>query len=305
VPKDRDYWRLAAIHNAGGPEPALIVGSEAFALGPLGVDGDILALLRNWEASVPALDAAFSAVLGGEGRAVSLKQAQLMAPYTPPGLFCAGANYYDHIREMSPHPDPKPPKQPFFFLKSPAHCVVGPRAAVPLPQHDCGLDWEAEIAVVIGRKARHVREAQALDYVAGYTILNDLSARGLMKRDDGVFGGYDWIAQKVFPGSAPMGPWITPAKLIADPQNLAVKLWLNGEIRQDSSSREMVFSVAEQIAYLSRRVGLEPGDMIATGTPAGCGRPRGEALKAGDVIRIEIEGLGPLEHTIVAPDIAS
>ena len=153
--------------------------------------------------------------------------------------------------------------------------------------------------MVIGRPTRNISEERALDAVAGYLIVNDLSARDLMKREGSPFV-YDWVGQKCFEDAAPMGPWLTPAAYIRDPNDMAIKLWVNGVLKQNSNTGRLVHNIAEQIAYLSRHITLQPGDVIATGTPAGVGMPRGEFLKAGDEVRIEIDGCGTLTNTMIA-----
>ena len=135
--------------------------------------------------------------------------------------------------------------------------------------------------------------------VAGYTIVNDLSARDLMKREGSPFG-MDWVGQKCFEDAAPMGPWFTPAAYIANPNDLPIKLWVNGVLKQNSNTSRLVHGIAEQIAYLTRHFTLYPGDVIATGTPSGVGMPRGEFLKVGDEVRIEVGGCGQLINTMVA-----
>ena len=159
------------------------------------------------------------------------------------------------------------------------------------------MDWEAEIGIVIGREARQVSELDAMDFVAGFTIVNDLSARDHTKRHDVPFL-FDWIGQKCFDTGCPMGPWITPKSAIEDPHNLGIKLMVNDEVKQDSSSKEMIFKCEHQIAYLSQHITLYPGDVIATGTPAGCGMPHGVFLKPGDIVTIEIDGLGVLSNPV-------
>jgi 2-keto-4-pentenoate hydratase/2-oxohepta-3-ene-1,7-dioic acid hydratase in catechol pathway len=163
------------------------------------------------------------------------------------------------------------------------------------------VDWEAELTAVIGRPARNVPVETALTYVAGYTVANDLSARDLTKRtpvpDSSPFK-FDWLGQKNFDDACPLGPWIVPAEDISDPQNLAIKLWVNETIKQDSHTAKMIFSLAEQIAHISSRLTLHPGDLILTGTPSGVGLARKEFLKAGDVVRVWVEGVGTLTNTM-------
>jgi 2-keto-4-pentenoate hydratase/2-oxohepta-3-ene-1,7-dioic acid hydratase in catechol pathway len=158
-----------------------------------------------------------------------------------------------------------------------------------------------ELAAVIGRTAKHVPQDQALNYVAGYTAANDLSARDRGRRphvaDTSPFKA-DWVAHKSFDGSCPLGPWIVPASDIRDPQNLKLKLWVNGVLKQDSTTGNMIYTLAEQIAHLSARLTLHPGDLILTGTPAGVGMGRKEFLGAGDVVKIWIEDIGEISNTM-------
>ena len=168
-----------------------------------------------------------------------------------------------------------------------------------LPPYSKMVDWEAELTAVIGRTAKDVPLERALDYVAGYTIGNDLSARDLTKRPgvpDGSPFKYDWVGQKNFDSACPVGPWIVPAENIPDPQNVAIKLWVNDVIKQDSHTSKMIFTLAEQLSHLSSRITLNPGDLILTGTPSGVGLARKEFLKAGDVVKIRIEGIGTLTN---------
>jgi 2-keto-4-pentenoate hydratase/2-oxohepta-3-ene-1,7-dioic acid hydratase in catechol pathway len=161
------------------------------------------------------------------------------------------------------------------------------------------MDWEIELAAVIGRPAKDVPLAKALSYVAGYTVANDLSARDRGRRANmspTSFFKMDWTKHKTFEGSCPLGPWIVPAGDIADPQNLGLKLWINSELKQDSNSGKMLFSLAEQIEQLSINMTLHPGDLILTGTPSGTGAESGTFLKAGDVVKLWIEGIGELEN---------
>jgi 2-keto-4-pentenoate hydratase/2-oxohepta-3-ene-1,7-dioic acid hydratase in catechol pathway len=229
-----------------------------------------------------------------------LKQTKIRAPTLYPGmLYCAGANYRDHVLEMTGKSVLKEDRQPFFFLKTIAGTIIGPGEAVRLPSYSSKVDWEAEITLVIGRAGKNIPTDRAMDHVAGFTIMNDLSARDLTKRDDVPFV-FDWIGQKCFDTAAPMGPWITPADAIPDPNDMAIRLWVNGELKQNSNSGQQIFSFNEQIAYLSHHVTLYPGDVIATGTPAGVGMTKGEFLKPGDQIKIEVEGLGVLVNPVVA-----
>jgi 2-keto-4-pentenoate hydratase/2-oxohepta-3-ene-1,7-dioic acid hydratase in catechol pathway len=202
---------------------------------------------------------------------------------------------------INPEPDPHTVGlKPWHFLKS-SRSVIGPDTPVKVPSATKMLDWEAELVAVIGKTAKDVPLERALDYVAGYTIANDLSARDLGKRmpvSEASPFRHDWIGQKCFDGACPVGPYIVPASDIRDPQNLVMKLSVNGVVKQDSNTGQMIFNLAEQLSHLSSRITLYPGDLILTGTPAGVGMGRKEFLKAGDVVKVEIEGLGTLTNTM-------
>lgn len=227
--------------------------------------------------------------------------ARLVAPITfPRKVLCAGANYFGHADEMgTARPDPD--AEPFFFLKPPTTTVVAADADVALP-NDADVDWEAELAVVIGTGGRDIPESAALDHVAGYTVANDLSARGQFPREDAVFPpfAWDWLKHKSFDGSCPLGPGIVPSWQVPDPQDLTLHLSVNGDIKQSASTSDMVISVARLIAGASRVLTLEAGDVILTGTPAGVGMPRRTFLSVGDVVVTEIDGIGRLTNTMVA-----
>jgi len=278
--------------GTGAPRAGLLVGGQVF------------------EAPRPTVQELFqlSSLPTPASGGTPVAEVTLHAPLLYPGtIYCAGANYADHVAEMARAqnlPPPQDPRalglKPWFFIK-PRTCVVGPRARVARPRGSQKLDWEAELAAVIGRPARNVPVEQALDYVAGYTIADDLSARDLSRRSALPPGNpfhFDWTAHKGFEGSCPLGPWITPAAEVPDPQRLAIRLWVNGVLKQDSNTSRMIFSTAEQISHLSSIATLHPGDLILTGTPAGVGSGRNEFLQPGDRVEIEIEALGRLEHWI-------
>lgn len=280
-------------------------GLATFPIAPL-ADESTLGVLRRWRELAPMLgDLAWAARAGRLSCTASLlADVQLLAPVLQPGaIFCAGANYRDHVAEMSralnlpPEPDPHAlGLTPWHFLKA-STAVRGPNTAVPLPRYSQQVDWEAEIAIVMGCECKDVGVEDALNYVAGLTIVNDLSARDFLTRR-GVAATspfyYDWVSQKSFDGALPMGPWICPLDQVHDPHQLSIKLWINDELMQDSSSANLIFTMQEQIAHLSTRLTLMPGDVIATGTPAGVGAARGRFLKSGDTARIEVEGIGEL-----------
>ncbi|MFF6888492.1 fumarylacetoacetate hydrolase family protein [Streptomyces sp. NPDC012421] len=219
--------------------------------------------------------------------AVALDDVTLLSPLAAPQkIVCIGLNYADHIRETGLDA----PTVPLAFVKT-AHCLTGPYDTVEVPDGATEqLDWEAELAVVIGRTARHVTPETAMDHVFGYTVANDLSAR------DAQFADGQWFRGKNFDGFCPLGPWIVTAGDIADPHALAISARVNGQTVQDSSTKEMIFGVGEVISYLSRFMTLHPGDVIATGTPHGVGMGRTPRLwlADGDVVEVEVEGVGVL-----------
>ncbi|WP_223569764.1 fumarylacetoacetate hydrolase family protein [Pseudomonas sp. BF-R-26] len=269
----------------------------------------VLGILEDWEHAEAILAKASASPPADEG--APLASVTLHAPILYPGqIFAAGANYQDHIDEMvrqgvvEAGPNAKQAgERPWHFIKVSRSGVVGPGAVLPLPSHSAKVDWEIELAVVIGKKARNVPVESAMEYVAGYTIANDLSARDFVFRKgtppDSPFY-HDWIGSKNFDGACPMGPWIVPASDIPDPMNLSMKLWVDEVIRQDSSTRHMIFNIAEQIAELSARVTLNPGDVIMTGTPDGVGMGCNIFLKPGQQLRLWIEHIGELQHGFTA-----
>ena len=217
-------------------------------------------------------------------------------------IMALAGNYRKHADEAGLSVPIKGIVTPQVFWK-PSTTLLRPGGTVPLRRKNIFFDWEAELAVIIGKSARDVPESAAMDYVFGYSIVNDLSERkfnseieGREKRDFDVF--FDWLMGKWFDGSAPLGPEIVTADEVPDPDNLAIRLSLNGDIRQDSNTRHMIFKIPETIAAISAVLMLEPGDVIAMGTPEGVGFASGRALRPGDHMRAEIEGLGSLETYI-------
>ena len=295
-------YRLLSFDKDGITAPGILVEGSVFdlrseiALHAPTMDNyrTIDELLVDWEDVKPLLDR----ISNSPGsRATSLEQVLLRQPIQNPGaIYCAAANYFDHAEEMG-NPITKEDVAPYFFIKS-SSVIVGTGEAIRLPMHHSEkFDWEIEIGVVIGKEAENVSENEAMDYVAGYTIVNDLSARDHVRREDWPFGT-DWFEHKSFETSAPMGPWITPASEISDVQSLKCQTWINGDLKQNSSSKEMVFTVVEQVAHISRQMTLRPGDVIATGTCAGVGFFLGEFLSPGDEIKMEVEGLGVLTNPV-------
>jgi 2-keto-4-pentenoate hydratase/2-oxohepta-3-ene-1,7-dioic acid hydratase in catechol pathway len=225
---------------------------------------------------------------GGE----ALSGYSLVAPVEPPKVVAIGLNYLDHIRESGAEPPPKP----LVFAKFPSS-IVGPEHPIRLPQAITErVDWEVELAVVIGERARAVAPEDALDHVFGYTVANDVSARDLQ------FADGQWVRAKSIDTFCPIGPVIVTADEIPDPQVLRLTTRVNGELMQDSTTGLMVFDVATLISFCSHSFTLEPGDVILTGTPWGCGEfmdPK-RSLAPGDVVECEIEGIGLLRNPVTA-----
>ena len=257
-----------------------------------------LAVLNAWDEALPALHALANKPLA---KPVPLASVKLLPPILyPPAIYCTGANYMAHAEEMSAEGAgvDKATTQPYLFLKAPQHCMIGPGDAIRLPNTSKKVDWEAECAVVIGKKGRNISVANAMQHVAGYTIMNDVSARDLSRRPDWPRWGIDWFGHKNFETAAPMGPWITPADQVPDITQCRLQLWVNQEKMQDTLVDQLIFNIPELIEYLSRRMTLLPGDVIATGTPSGVGRPRGIFLKPGDKVRVELDCVGTLENPV-------
>jgi 2-keto-4-pentenoate hydratase/2-oxohepta-3-ene-1,7-dioic acid hydratase in catechol pathway len=307
-------YKLLTYQAGRDPRAGVLVGETVFDAAKLTANAahaSVLGVLNDWTKASRLLAQAAKRIAAGKSRVkgTPFARVKLLAPVLYPGaIFCAGANYRDHAEEMarvSGTPLEKDQRElglsPWHFIKTSRGSVMGPNAKVKLPAYSQMVDWEVELAAVIGRPAKNVTAARALEYVAGYTIGNDLSARDAGRRPhlpDASPFKMDWLGQKCFDGSCPLGPWITPANEIPDPQRLAMKLWVNDELMQDSSTSKMIFSTAEQIAQLSTRVTLQPGDLILTGTPAGVGMARRRFLKPGETVRLWIEGIGELRNTL-------
>jgi 2-keto-4-pentenoate hydratase/2-oxohepta-3-ene-1,7-dioic acid hydratase in catechol pathway len=250
---------------------------------------------------LPAEPARALEAAGGRERLEELAEAaeshplddiRLLSPARPRKYLAIALNYADHIAESGM----EPPEVPTFFNKQ-ASCVVGPGAGVHKPRVSDLLDYEAELAVVIGSRCRHVAEEDAAEVIAGYTIANDVSVRDWQMR------AMTMTIGKSFDTHGPLGPWLVTGDELGDPQALGIRTFVNDEQRQDGNTGDMVFGCARQVSHLSEAFTLEPGDVIATGTPAGVGtayQPFPEGfLKVGDEVRIEIDGIGELRNEVV------
>jgi len=221
----------------------------------------------------------------------TLDKIQLAAPlYNPSKIVCVGLNYHDHCREQNV----EVPQRPLLFAKFPSTIIGFGDDITWQPHITEQVDYEAELAIVIGRKGRNIQLNESMNYIAGYTIVNDVSARDLQ------FSDVQWVRGKSLDTFCPMGPYLVTADEVGDAQKLKIRCWVNGELRQDSNTAEMIFKIPELITFISQTSTLMPGDIISTGTPNGVGvfRKPPVFLHPGDVVEVEIEKLGRLRNTV-------
>jgi 2,4-didehydro-3-deoxy-L-rhamnonate hydrolase len=273
--------------------------------------GGIRSLLEDWNRSFETLTAiaAHARAAGIEIHGLKPEEGRPLPPLGSGGKqLCAAANYRDHVAGMrktftpsqgvADEARPLPPLRPYMFGKLAA--PTGAFDDIAAPAGIERTDWEAELMVVIGRSGRNIPQAKAADHIAGYMTFNDVSCRDLTWREDRPAIRSDWLAGKSFDTFSPTGPWLTPAAFIPDHADLFIRLWVNGEIKQDGNSRDMTFGIEEQIEYASRLMTLSAGDTIATGTPAGTGQERLEFLKVGDIVETEVQYCGRQRNRIIA-----
>jgi 2,4-didehydro-3-deoxy-L-rhamnonate hydrolase len=307
-------FSLATIARRTGDDEqeigALVIDGRLYPLDQLAPDrpelhDGLFGLLQRWDDHGPALYALAEDVtartpsLAADDRAV-----RVLTPVRfPRAIFCTVFNFYDFAAEAGVTPPDKSTTRPYVCIKLP-HGVIGPNQSIELPYTSRQVDWECELGAVIGRPCRNAYVRDALDFVAGYTIVNDISARDIIQRPDWPNFGSDWLEAKNFDTGTPIGPYMVPRELVPDPQNVRLKLTRNGVVQQDGNTSSMIFSLAEQIAHISRTVTLLPGDIIATGTPAGVGWKRGLGLQPGDTLQLEMPGLpeaGVLHNAVAGP----
>ena len=326
--------------EGGATFPAVVLGERVIALSVLaprlqaqGLEPEVYRSLQDvldaWPRSFSAIhkavgDLARASPASSVGDTLTLSQLRVHAPIPRPGtVYCSGANYKKHVVELIlAQPDDERTRgmsleerrswamslmdrraesgTPFIFVK-PQSTVTGPFDSVAVPDVSEKPDWELELAVIIGRRARRVPRATALDYVAGYTIANDITLRSKVfrRKTDSPELGMDFAISKGAPGFLPLGPYLTPAAFVPDPQKLRVTLKLNGRTMQDEETSDMIFTVAHLIEYVSAGVELQPGDLICTGSPAGNGAHYGRFLQEGDEVEGAITGLGALRNRCV------
>lgn len=280
----------------------------------------VLDLLQDWERNLVVLRALAEHVSAPHASAVTISSLKVHPPVDlPRQVLCTGANYRKHVVDLTLDMGVGPEglqgealrkwaedmmderakhREPYVFPKLPS-AITGAFDPIVLPATTEKPDWELELAVIIGRPARNVRREEALDYVAGYSIVNDVSARDLIARTDYKMLGTDWLKSKSPPTFMPFGPTLVPACFVTQPQELKLTLKLNGQTMQDESTADMLFDVARQIEYITAHVQLWPGDLIATGSPAGNGTHYNRFLRDGDVIDSAIQGLGQQRNVCV------
>ena len=286
---------------------------------PLTGTGSVLAFLGSWKRNVAALDRILATVPLDDLPFVDRAHLAVHAPFAPPAIYAAGANYRRHVIEIiaDRFRDPNLSAEenhaqaerrlderakngsPYVFQKSPA-AISGPYDAVVLPHDARQPDWEVELAIVIGAPARNIDRADAMQVIAGYALANDVSDRAYTFRPDEKALGADWLASKSSPTYLPFGPYVVPTAFVADPHALEIRLALNGELMQDADTSDMIFDIPTLIAYLSRRVMLRPGDIVLTGSPHGNGTHYNRYLAPGDVMDASITGLGTQRTPCIA-----
>jgi 2-keto-4-pentenoate hydratase/2-oxohepta-3-ene-1,7-dioic acid hydratase in catechol pathway len=320
-------------HEGGERFAAMCVGDRVLPLHALHAlaagcaaewpaNASVLDLLQDWDRNLAALRALRERIPAEHASEISMSDLRVHPPVDlPRQVLCTGANYRKHVVDLTLDMGVGPPGlegpalrkwaedmmderaaqgEPYVFPKLPS-AITGAFDPVVLPATTLKPDWELELAVIIGHPARNVPRERALDYVAGYSIVNDVSARDLIARTDYKMLGTDWLRSKSAPSFMPFGPVLVPACFVPNAQDLRITLKLNGQTMQDESTADMLFDVARQIEYITTHVQLWPGDLVATGSPAGNGTHYNRFLQAGDVMESSIEGLGSQRNPCVAP----
>lgn len=310
-------------HAGCKPFPGLVLASERVlalhALAPLcssygtALRGSesIVELLERWPRHIAELQRLSGApeFAALSAQSVAIGDLRILAPVAPRQVFCTIANYRSGAVQAAPGDAEGALARcerrvregyPYVAAKLPS-AVIGPYDAITLPRHAVTADWEVELGVVIGRAARDIEVADAMDHVAGYTVVNDITMRELITRADLPGMGTDWIQAKCAPGFLPTGPFLVPRSRVQDPYALDLCLKLNGAVMQSERVADMMFDIATQVAYLSRHVLLLPGDLICTGSPAGFGQYHGRFLAPGDTVEATVTGLGAQRNRCVAP----
>ena len=316
--------KLATVWHGDGPTPALVHNDHV-----LGLRGAVAATISSslatrlpgtleglLQAGPEALDIVRRCAEALEGASElpavlgPVAGARFLPPLRPGKLICLAGNYAEHIEEGGGARAPeKETTSPWLFSKPVSTGLIGSGDAVVLPRITDSIDWEIELAIVIGRRGKYIAAERADEHIAGYTVFNDISARKLdlapQRTRRPMDGFYDWLHGKQMDTHACMGPWIVDSDSVGDAQNLGLRLAVNGVVKQDSNTRKMIFFIPEIVEFVSKIMTLEPGDVIATGTPAGVGNVRGEYLQPGDHIEASIEGIGTLHNRVIAEVVAN
>jgi 2-keto-4-pentenoate hydratase/2-oxohepta-3-ene-1,7-dioic acid hydratase in catechol pathway len=314
-----EQFALGTYDAGEGPFPAVVLADQAHDLRPLLAYDSVAAVLDDWDTALPRLVDLVERCGLGEG--LPIAQLRTLPPVGRRStIFAAGANYREHVMQLAvAHrmgkagaseeelaaaaareiDERRANGSPYVWVGA-SSGISGAYDDVILPSGYDDHDWELELGVIIGRPVRRVSVDDALSYVAGYTICNDITTRSLVGRLDIPMMGTDWLRAKNSPTFFPTGPWLVPAMFVPDPMKLGIRLRLNGQTMQDSTTSDMVFGIAELIAYISQWAEMQPGDMLITGSPAGNGSHYGRFLRDGDVMECEIDGLGVQRTRCVA-----
>jgi 2-keto-4-pentenoate hydratase/2-oxohepta-3-ene-1,7-dioic acid hydratase in catechol pathway len=319
-------FKLATLAKPGASSfVAIVLGDDAIDLsaahaafrsaarkGTLSATDSIFGLLENWDANFPVLQeiVAFVEKEGTASGRAKFSEFRALPPVTRSGkMFYAAQNFQEHVNEMlragmSPAGGPqftgeKSTTKPYLFLKAPS-CLAGANDDIAIPLGMNKIDWEAEIALAIGKRGKRIKAERALDHVAGFMTTNDVSARDLQVRADRPGLRSDWLNGKSHDNFAPMGPFLVPRAFVRDHMNLFIRLSVNGEVKQDGNTSQFIFTPEEQIEYASNILSLETGDIFSCGTCGGVGQGTNTFLKAGDVMETEIENLGKMRNRFVA-----
>jgi 2-keto-4-pentenoate hydratase/2-oxohepta-3-ene-1,7-dioic acid hydratase in catechol pathway len=304
------WYALATVAHEGASRPALVLQSGALDLAQCWQRlrgtavpawcANVNAAIADWaQAEEPLARLAEDA--GRDGLAAQALAAPHYLPaFCPTRIFGAASNYIEHANEMQTALAAKAESMPYMFMKA-TSSVIGTGDTIRIPPETERADWEVELGVVLGRKGRRIAAERAAEHIAGYVVVNDVSARDMNRRSDFPFK-HDWFRGKSWDTFCPIGPWFVPRACVADPHRLRLWLRLNGEMMQDGSTAEMIFDCYEQISYLSMLLTVGAGDLVMTGTPAGVGMGRDLYLKPGDRIECGIEGLGELVNPVAAEE---
>lgn len=289
-------YKLGTAVVAGKDTPVILVEGRVYTLAEVvgaAAPQSIFDVLQEWSRWRAALDAAANPSSPGLDPDALNYRSPIVAPRK---VICIGINYRDHLAEMK---SGEPPAFPYSFLR-PQTSLAGHKEQIRLPAGSKMVDWEAELGIVIGRRFNAGDGGDPKSAIAGYTVLNDVSARDWIASRPPVVG-IDWVMQKAWDQFQPTGPWLTPAQFVGDPQNLSIELTVNGVIKQSSNTAQLVFGVEQIVSHLGGIMTLEPGDLIATGTPAGVGfgRKPPEFIKPGDRVTVKIAELGTLENIFI------